>query len=79
MVFAVSDVKEGWHKEFFDGIEVFDEHLPLLLILDYTKSDRHGAYKFIYPATEHYTFSSSLSSNEITVEDITHFASSFVS
>ena len=32
IVYAVSDVKEGYHKDFFDGLRLFDFHLPFVRI-----------------------------------------------
>eukprot|EP00350_Pseudokeronopsis_sp_OXSARD2_P010188 CAMPEP_0170557704 /NCGR_PEP_ID=MMETSP0211-20121228/29367_1 /TAXON_ID=311385 /ORGANISM="Pseudokeronopsis sp., Strain OXSARD2" /LENGTH=135 /DNA_ID=CAMNT_0010868955 /DNA_START=230 /DNA_END=637 /DNA_ORIENTATION=- len=36
IIFATGDVKEGFGKEFFDGMNLFDKDLPFLMILDNT-------------------------------------------
>eukprot|EP00347_Sterkiella_histriomuscorum_P014357 403361180 len=32
VIFAISDVKEGFHKDFFDGIKIFDFNLPCTIL-----------------------------------------------
>lgn len=51
VLFTVSDMKEGWHKDFYDTLEIFDDEVPLLVILDYR--DRL-VKKYIYPSKDQY-------------------------
>jgi hypothetical protein len=74
LVFAVSDMKEGWNKEFFDSIGIFDEHVPILMII--THNDRAG---YIYPAKDYYTFETQLKSEDLIPELIRDFAYRFLS
>lgn len=37
LIFLVSDVKEGFHKDFFDSLHIYDYHLPAVSMHNFNK------------------------------------------
>jgi hypothetical protein len=55
MIFAVSDIKEGFYKEFYDTLNIHDFDIPLLMMFDNTKKASIFK-KYLYPAKDHFTY-----------------------
>lgn len=49
LIFAVSDLKEGFEKEFFDSLQLYEDLLPYLLIYDRPLKYLHDPHTVLEP------------------------------
>lgn len=47
MIFAVSDMKEGFEKDFWDNLSLYDTDVPFLIVLD---PNQTYPKKYLYPS-----------------------------
>ena len=57
MIFAISDMKEGFEKDFWDAQGLFDVEVPFFIVLD---PHQTRPKKYLYPSDTPFTFSSGL-------------------
>lgn len=57
MVFAVSDMKEGFEKDFWDDLGFYDTDVPFLIVLDPNQTHPH---KYLFPSSSSFSFEANL-------------------
>jgi hypothetical protein len=67
-------MKEGFEKDFFDSLQIFDEQVPLLILLE-PAGKNSFPHKFIYPSL--YSFDHIEPCDVLTSNEILNFALSY--